>query len=632
MRCPHCGAPNSDDARFCGACGGATQATEPSSGGGGATAGSAPDLAGREIAGRYRILTKLGEGGMGAVYRGEQISLKRKVAIKLLKPELSADANLVRRFNAEAELAARLSHPNTVNIYDFGQDVDGTLFIAMEYVEGRSLRSVMTVEGPLAARRSIKIAAQIAGSLTDAHSHGIVHRDLKPDNVMLTERGKHTDIVRVLDFGIAKLRDEGKNTVNAMTQAGDLVGTPQYMAPEQIRGDKVDGRTDVYALGTMLYEIVTGRLPFEGANVMAILSKHLTETPTPPSVRRPDLAIPPALDQVVLQAMAKDPAARVPSMELFGEHLAAIGATLDGVTGPRSAAVPIAAGGWQPGMPTRPASAAGPTATPAPTGVPGMAPGLGAPIPATPIPAPATPPATGPTAATPLPYPHGTPPPGPMAAGAAPRRRRAGPWIALGLVAAAGAAVAVVLATRSSGGGGQGSGSSAPAGDDPWAGTAQSAPPASAHDPDPAPAGSTYHDPSGWSVILPPGVSDTPQISQQNGTTVSGFFGTIDGQLTGIALMAEGGVDPDMSDADAMRAINRFASGMSGTLVSFDFPTIQGQRRLRGIIDVGSNRLETVLYVHQPLSLIVMYGTPRAGFTATEAARRELFERRVIAP
>ncbi len=133
---------------------------------------------------------------------------------------------------------------------------------------------------------AVVVAQQIAASLADAHAHGIVHRDLKPDNVMLTERGKDRDVVRVLDFGIAKLRDDDRQTVNAMTRAGDLIGTPQYMAPEQIRGEQVDGRTDVYALGAMLYEMVTGRLPFEGPTVMAILSRHLTDTPEPPMAIR----------------------------------------------------------------------------------------------------------------------------------------------------------------------------------------------------------------------------------------------------------------------------------------------------------------------------------------------------------
>ncbi|HVV85801.1 MAG TPA: protein kinase, partial [Kofleriaceae bacterium] len=350
MTCPHCNAPLAPDARFCGACGRATVGTAPSQHAGVASAiaepGRGAELVGREIGGRYRVIAKLGEGGMGAVYRGEQISLKRKVAIKVLRPELSADAGLVRRFNAEAELCAKLSHPNTVNIYDFGQDADGSLYIAMELLEGSSLRSVMQQEGAMPPARAIHIAQQICRSLADAHQHGIVHRDLKPDNVMLTERGRERDVVRVLDFGIAKLRDDNRATVNHMTRAGDLVGTPQYMAPEQIRAEHVDGRTDIYALGAILYEMLTGRLPFEGTTVMAILSKHLTEPPSPPSQRRPDLHLPPALDGLVLAMMAKDAAQRPPSMDAVGEHLDAIAAQLGSAGSSSWTAGSAGSAGW----------------------------------------------------------------------------------------------------------------------------------------------------------------------------------------------------------------------------------------------------------------------------------------------
>jgi serine/threonine protein kinase len=323
VNCPHCATPIANDARFCPACGKATAPTESGSSWPNAAAAQ-PDMIGKTIAGRYRIISKLGEGGMGAVYRGEQTSLKRAVAIKLLRPELSGNQMILRRFNAEAEAVAKLSHPNTVIVYDFGQDTDGSLFIAMEFIEGKSLRTAIGREGPFPPARAIAIALQVAASLTDAHAHSIVHRDLKPDNVMLQERGRQKDIVRVLDFGIAKLRDDNRATQQAMTQAGDMLGTPQYMAPEQIKGESIDGRTDVYALGCMIYEMVTARLPYEAPTIMAMLSKHLMETPVPPSQRRPDLAIPPAIDQLVLGAMAKDPRDRPPTMEVFSEMLAGI--------------------------------------------------------------------------------------------------------------------------------------------------------------------------------------------------------------------------------------------------------------------------------------------------------------------
>ena len=347
MICPHCQAPLGVDARFCPACGRALSTTETVADSSSPAIPVTPSLIGRDIAGRFRVLAKLGEGGMGAVYRAEQISLKRAVAVKLLRPELSQNQMIVRRFSAEAEAVAKLDHPNTVKVYDFGQDTTGALFIAMEFVEGGSLRTAMATQGPLPPARALAIAAQVAASLADAHALSIIHRDLKPDNVMLQDKGRQRDNVRVLDFGIAKLRDDQRSTQQAMTQAGDMLGTPQYMSPEQIRGEHVDGRTDVYALGCMIYEMVTGRLPFEGPSVLAILTKHLTEVVVPPSQRRPDLALPGAIDQVVMAAMAKEPASRPATMERYGELIAGALAIVDPARGtpsaPFAAVAPIVA-------------------------------------------------------------------------------------------------------------------------------------------------------------------------------------------------------------------------------------------------------------------------------------------------
>ena len=374
------------EARFCVACGSALAGTEPS--GEPVSDASESGFIGRQVAGRYRILNKLGEGGMGAVYRAEQISLKRTVALKVLKSELSAEPGLVRRFNAEAELAAKLNHPNTVTLYDFGQDADGALFIAMEYLEGRSLRELMMKEGPLAPARSLAITDQVCASLSDAHGRGIVHRDLKPDNVMLVQIGKRSEVVRVLDFGIAKLREEqGDITAMPMTRAGDLLGTPQYMAPEQIRGEKVDARTDVYALGAMLYEMVTGRLPFEGPTLMVILSKHLTELPVPPNLRRPDLGIPLPLCQVIMDSLQKDPAARPVTMEVLSERLSALGLFNPSRDNPAGSRMPSPVPGYPPAFYSSP-----------PPGVPL----LRTPIPGSMQPPPPTPPPPGPA---PSPYP-----------------------------------------------------------------------------------------------------------------------------------------------------------------------------------------------------------------------------------
>jgi serine/threonine protein kinase len=403
MKCPSCGAANRDDARFCGACGAATSSTEPTN----PSLGEAPAMIGREIAGRYRVLAKIGEGGMGAVFRAEQISLKRTVAVKLLRPDVVANPLLLRRFNAEAEAVAKLNHPNTVNIYDFGQDTDGTLFIAMELIEGRSLRGLLQSEAPLPPRRALAIATQVAASLIDAHAHAIVHRDLKPDNVMLQDRGRERDVARVLDFGIAKLRDDSRATQLQMTQQGDMLGTPQYMAPEQIRAEKIDGRADIYALGCLLYEMVTARLPHEATTVLALLSKHLLEHPVPPSQRRPDLGLPSALDQLILGAMAKDPQARPQTMEAFREQIAALLATLPA----DASAAPAASRSAHVAATPTPGPASGAAQTPSQPSPHGPSPYNPAPAP---TPAPYSPaPSAGPY---PVPAPHaGAPYPGPHA-------------------------------------------------------------------------------------------------------------------------------------------------------------------------------------------------------------------------
>ncbi len=433
MNCPHCQAPNADDARFCGVCGRATSTTESASD---PNLAAQPVMIGRVIAGRYRIQDKLGEGGMGAVFKAEQISLKRTVAVKLLRPEMASSQLLLRRFNAEAEAVAKLSHPNTVNIYDFGQDTDGALFIAMEFIEGQSLRHVIHREAPLSLRRALSIALQVSSSLTDAHSRSIIHRDLKPDNVMVQQRGREKDIVRVLDFGIAKLRDENRQSQLAMTQAGDMLGTPQYMAPEQIRAETIDGRTDVYALGCLLYEMITARLPYEAPTIMSLLSKHLMEVAVPPSQRRPDLALPPAIDHLILSAMAKDPKLRPSTMEAFGEQIAELLATLPAETAQSTAQRPV------------PSAVLPSVATPAAYSAFGP-PGAG------PAPSYAThgPQMPAPAASTPAFAPPSAPPPGSPQAVPTQHTRGGGSnkalWIVLAALLVASGGVAIVMAMRS---------------------------------------------------------------------------------------------------------------------------------------------------------------------------------------
>jgi serine/threonine protein kinase len=395
--CPACRAPVAPGARFCGACGSTIgPASHP------ATSAPAPGtlggLIGRVVAGRYRVLSKLGAGGMGTVFRAEQVSVKRQIALKVLDPTVIANPELLRRFQAEAEVVARLSHPHTVTLFDFGQDESGILFIAMELVAGTGLRDVIAREAPLPPFRAVDIAEQVASSLADAHAHGIVHRDLKPDNVILQERAGRKDFARVLDFGIAKLFDEGQGT--AMTRAGQLLGTPQYMAPEQIMGQPVDGRTDVYALGVMLYEMLAGRPPFEGQSLMELLAKHLHDPPPPIGRLRPGLSLPMPLERLLHACLAKDPAHRPPDMRTLDAELADLRSLLD--PGPRRASQAVPQ----------------PLFTPTPTPTP--LPNAHAHVPA------------------PTPMPAAPPPPV--------RKPAAWPWVVVALVLAAGAATAIFFA------------------------------------------------------------------------------------------------------------------------------------------------------------------------------------------
>src|SRR5437868_6965306 len=254
-------------------------------------------LIGSLFDGRYRIQRKLGAGGMADVYLAEDQELGRRVAIKILDARHANDAQFIERFRREAKNAAALNHPNIVSIYDRGNAED-TYYIAMEYLDGRTLKELVVGRGPAPITVSVEYARQVLSALRFAHRHGIVHRDIKPHNVLVDREGR----VKVTDFGIARAG------TSQMTEAGSIVGTAQYLSPEQARGTEVDQRSDLYSLGIVLYELLTGQTPFDGDTPVEIAMKHLSATPRPPSQIRRD--VPRDLDMVVMRALAKDPAAR----------------------------------------------------------------------------------------------------------------------------------------------------------------------------------------------------------------------------------------------------------------------------------------------------------------------------------
>jgi serine/threonine-protein kinase len=282
--------------------------------------------------GRYRVLRKLGSGGMANVYLAEDGELGRQVAIKILNDRHAADDQFVERFRREAKNAAGLSHPNIVQIYDRGE-AEGTYYIAMEYLEGQTLKELAAERGPLAVRDAIAYARQILAALRFAHRKGIVHRDIKPHNALIDDDGR----LKVTDFGIARA-----GPASQMTEAGSIIGTAQYLSPEQARGGAIDQRSDLYSIGVVLYELLTGTVPFTGDTPVEIAMKHLSSVPEPPSARRAE--IPRPLDQVVLRALAKDPDERYASAEEMDAELARVAEGLPVSTETAEAATAVLAG------------------------------------------------------------------------------------------------------------------------------------------------------------------------------------------------------------------------------------------------------------------------------------------------
>ena len=310
--CPVCSTEYADDVKFCPNDGQTLRAAAPAS-----------DLVGQVVADRYHVVKKLGEGGMGQVYLAEHVKMGRRSAIKVMNPSMVHDPDAVARFNREASNASRITHPNVCAIYDFGETPDGLIYLAMEFIEGEPLTDLLEREGALPLPRATAIFLQTADALQAAHDLGIVHRDLKPDNIMLSRRKDGGETVKVVDFGIAKAVG-GDQAGQKVTKTGLVVGTPEFMSPEQLSGDNLDGRSDLYSLALVFYRMLIGKLPFEATSVQETMIKRLTDEPTTLAEARPDLSFPAGLQPVLDTALARTPMERYQSVAKFAADVAAI--------------------------------------------------------------------------------------------------------------------------------------------------------------------------------------------------------------------------------------------------------------------------------------------------------------------
>ncbi|HXQ27876.1 MAG TPA: serine/threonine-protein kinase [Gemmatimonadales bacterium] len=309
--CPVCATEYPDDVKFCPNDGQTLRAAAPAS-----------DLVGQVVADRYHVLKKLGEGGMGQVYLAEHVKMGRRSAIKVMNPSMVHDPDAVSRFNREAANASRITHPNVCAIYDFGETPEGLIYLAMEFIEGEPLTELLRREDALPAARAAHIFIQVADALQAAHDLGIVHRDLKPDNIMLTRGRDGSDVVKVVDFGIAKAM--GGDDTQKVTKTGLVVGTPEFMSPEQLAGDKVDGRSDTYSLALVFFRMLTGKLPFEASTVQETMIKRLTDEPTTLAAARPDLDFPAGLQATLDAALTRNPVERYQTVAKFASDVAQV--------------------------------------------------------------------------------------------------------------------------------------------------------------------------------------------------------------------------------------------------------------------------------------------------------------------
>ncbi len=270
-------------------------------------------LIGKVLDERYMVLSTLGEGGMGAVYLVEHTTINKKFALKVLHEDLSAKADLQERFLREARATAKVGHPNIVDITDFGTTPDGAAFFTMEHLDGQELAQVIRREGPISWRRARPIMAQICRALAAAHAKEVIHRDIKPGNIFLVKREGTNDFVKVLDFGLACIEEEDTN--QRLTKTGMFFGSPFYMAPEQVNPKDVDHRADIYALGVVLYEMASGKLPFKGDSPAEVLSQQLMDQPAPMRDTAQNVILPPGLEEVIMKAMARAPEERYQTVE-----------------------------------------------------------------------------------------------------------------------------------------------------------------------------------------------------------------------------------------------------------------------------------------------------------------------------
>ncbi len=306
--CPECQTQYQSNATFCGQDGSRLKSIEK----------TAPidTLVGTWLDAKFKILSKIGQGGMGAVYKAEHVRMGRLCAIKVIPPEFSQNTEALERFEREAKLSALLKDPHAIGVYDFGKTTDGMFYLVMEFVEGETLSSILRREGPQPLDRVIEICKQAAAALADAHSKNIIHRDLKPDNIMIcNDNGR--DWIEVLDFGIAKFSTEDSD----LTNAGLVMGTPAYMSPEQVSGDKLDIRTDIYSFALIVYQMLTGALPFPIESSQTTMISRLLHNPQPPSLINPNIQLPKEVESAIMAGLARNREERTSTIEQFVTEL-----------------------------------------------------------------------------------------------------------------------------------------------------------------------------------------------------------------------------------------------------------------------------------------------------------------------